>query len=88
MKAGSHKRTLIGVVVSDKAEKTVTVAVQRRYKHPLYKKMITTHKKYLAHDEQNLCKVGDRVRISECAPLSKRKRWLIVEKMASQGDLA
>ena len=86
MKAGSHKRTLVGVVVSDKAEKTVTVAVQRRYKHPLYKKMITTRKKYLAHDEQNLCKVGDRVRISGCAPLSKRKRWLIVEKIALQGD--
>lgn len=81
----SHKRILTGVVVSDKADKTVTVMVTRRYKHPLYKKMVTARKKYMAHDEQNLCKSGDRVRISECAPVSARKRWLVVDKIEQNG---
>ncbi|HOW51953.1 MAG TPA: 30S ribosomal protein S17 [bacterium] len=81
MKTGSHKRILTGVVISDKADKTVTVVVTRRYKHPLYKKMVTARKKYMAHDEQNLCKSGDRVRIRECAPVSARKRWLVVDKI-------
>ncbi len=81
MKPESHKRTLVGTVVADKAAKTVTVMVTRRYRHPLYKKMVTTHKKYLAHDEQDVYKVGDRVRIRECAPVSARKRWLVVAKI-------
>jgi small subunit ribosomal protein S17 len=85
MKTESHKRTLTGVVVSDKADKTVTVMVTRRYKHPLYKKMVTARKKYMAHDEQNLCKSGDRVRIRECAPISARKRWLVVDKIEQNG---
>lgn len=79
MKPGSHKRTLTGIVVSNKAAKTVTVMVTRRYRHPLYKKMVTSHKKYMAHDEDCCCRVGDRVRIRECAPISARKRWLVVK---------
>jgi len=82
MRPGSHKRTLTGVVVSDKAAKTVSVMVTRRYQHPFYKKMVTAHKKYLAHDEENACKSGDRVRIRECAPISARKRWMVVAKIA------
>jgi small subunit ribosomal protein S17 len=65
-------------VVSDKADKTITVRVDRRVKEPLYKKYITRSKKYAAHDEDNRCKVGDTVRIRECRPLSKRKCWEVV----------
>lgn len=67
------KRVLQGVVVSDKADKTVTVRVDRRVKHPLYKKFIQRSKKYAAHDAENKCKVGDVVRIRECRPISKNK---------------
>jgi small subunit ribosomal protein S17 len=73
------KRILRGVVVSDKADKTITVKVERRFTHPLYKKTIKVSKKYLAHDPQNSCKVGETVRIVESRPLSKRKRWQVVE---------
>jgi len=73
------KRILRGVVVSDKADKTITVKVERRFTHPLYKKTIKVSKKYLAHDPQNSCKVGEIVRIVESRPLSKRKRWQVVE---------
>lgn len=72
------KRILQGVVVSDKGDKTVVVRVERRFQHPLYKKFIRRSKKYAAHDEQNRFKVGDTVRISECAPISKRKRWEVL----------
>jgi small subunit ribosomal protein S17 len=75
------KRTLTGTVVSDAMEKTVAVQVTRRFKHALYKKMITARKKFLAHDEQNQYKVGDIVKIQECAPLSKRKTWFVKEKI-------
>jgi small subunit ribosomal protein S17 len=74
------RRVLTGRVTSDKMDKTVTVSVQRRVMHPLYKKFIRRSKKYAAHDEANLCKVGDTVRIEECKPLSKRKTWLVVER--------
>jgi len=67
-----------GVVVSDKAEKTVTVLVERRVMHPIYKKFIRRSKKYLAHDEGNACKIGDVVRIRECRPISRRKRWEVL----------
>jgi small subunit ribosomal protein S17 len=67
-----------GVVVSDKAEKTVVVKVERRVKHPLYKKYIRRSKKYVAHDETNIRKVGDIVRIQECKPISKRKCWEVI----------
>jgi len=72
------KRILQGVVVSDKTEKTVTVKVERRVMHPLYKKFIKRSKKYAAHDEENVCKVGDMVSIRECRPISKSKRWEVV----------
>jgi small subunit ribosomal protein S17 len=74
------RRVLTGRVTSDKMEKTVTVLVARRVMHPLYKKFIRLSKKYAAHDEANLCKVGDTVRIEECRPISKRKTWLVVER--------
>ncbi|MEX2408727.1 MAG: 30S ribosomal protein S17, partial [Rhodovibrionaceae bacterium] len=67
------RRVLQGVVVSDKGEKTITVLVERRVMHPLYKKFIKRSKKYRAHDEANSCKVGDVVRIEECRPISKTK---------------
>ena len=74
------KRVLAGRVVSDKMEKTVTVSVERQVMHPLYKKFIRRSKKYAAHDEGNVCKVGDLVRIEECPPISKRKTWVVVEQ--------
>ena len=74
------KRVLTGRVTSDKMDKTITVLVDRRVMHPLYKKFIRRSKKYAAHDEANLCKIGDSVRIEECRPISKRKTWLVVER--------
>lgn len=68
-------RTLVGQVVSNKMEKTIAVAVERRVLHPLYKKYIRRTTKLLAHDEQNECSPGDLVTIEECRPLSKRKSW-------------
>jgi small subunit ribosomal protein S17 len=74
------RRVLTGRVVSDKTDKTVTVLVERRVMHPLYKKFIRRSKKYAAHDEANLCKQGDLVAIEECRPISKTKSWLVVER--------
>jgi small subunit ribosomal protein S17 len=74
------RRVLTGRVTSDKMDKTVTVLVDRRVMHPLYKKFIRKSKKYAAHDEQNTCKIGDTVRIEECRPISKRKTWLVIER--------
>src|SRR5947209_17362999 len=74
------RRVLTGRVTSDKMDKTITVLVNRRVMHPLYKKFIRKSKKYAAHDEDNVCKVGDTVRIIECAPISKRKTWTLVER--------
>ena len=73
------KRILQGTVVSDKNDKTVVVEVERRYTHPLYKKVVRRSKKYHAHDETNAIKVGERVRIQETAPISKTKRWTVVQ---------
>jgi len=67
-------------VTSDKMDKTITVLVDRRIMHPLYKKFIRRSKKYAAHDEANTCKTGDLVRIEECRPMSKRKTWLVIER--------
>ena len=72
------KRILSGTVVSDKNEQTITVQVERRYTHPMMKKTVRSTKKYRAHDEQNAFKTGDQVRIQECAPRSKSKRWEVV----------
>ena len=73
------KRILTGTVTSDKNEQTVTVLVERRFTHPVLKKTIRKSKKYRAHDENNTYKVGDQVRIIECAPKSKTKRWEVLE---------
>ena len=70
-----------GVVVSDKMDKTVVVAVERKVPHKLYKKSINTTTKFKAHDENNECKVGDKVKVMETRPLSKDKRWRLVEVM-------
>ena len=72
------KRILQGVVVSDTNDKTVVVRVERRFTHPLYKKTVRRSKKYHAHDEANAAKTGDKVRIQECVPISKNKRWTLV----------
>ena len=73
------KRMLQGIVVSDKQDKTVVVLVERRYTHPLLKKTVRRSKKFHAHDESNKYKVGDTVSISEHKPISKLKRWIVVE---------
>ena len=74
------KRILQGVVVSDKNDKTIVVKVERRLRHPVLKKTVRLSKKYHAHDEQNAAKVGDVVRIEETRPVSKQKRWTLVDK--------
>ncbi|MCR9257361.1 MAG: 30S ribosomal protein S17 [Alphaproteobacteria bacterium] len=76
------KRILQGTVVSDKNDKTIVVSVERRFMHPVYKKFILRTKKYHAHDEDNRCKVGETVRIEECAPISKNKRWRVLVEEA------
>ena len=73
------RKTRTGLVVSDKMDKTVVVAIERRVPHPIYGKMITRTKRLKAHDEENSAKVGDTVRIVETRPLSKDKRWRLVE---------
>ena len=78
------KRILQGVVVSDKNEKTVVVRVERRFAHPLLQKTVRRSKKYHAHDETNVAKVGQIVWIEECAPISKNKRWTLVQGAAQQ----
>jgi small subunit ribosomal protein S17 len=77
--APATKRTLVGQVVSDKMDKTMTVLVERRVKHPLYKKYIRRSTKLHAHDEENACKIGDLVSIEQCRPLSKSKSWRLHE---------
>ena len=82
------KRVLQGVVVSDKGDKTVIVRVERRVMHPVYKKFIIRSKKYAAHDEHNVYKTGDTVRIEESRPISKRKRWIVLAQGAAQSAAA
>jgi small subunit ribosomal protein S17 len=72
------RRVLQGTVVSDKGDKTIVVSVERRVVHPIYKKYIRKTKRYMAHDEANQFKVGDVVKIRECRPLSRRKRWEVL----------
>ncbi|NOX72524.1 MAG: 30S ribosomal protein S17 [Alphaproteobacteria bacterium] len=72
------KRILTGTVTGDQNEQTITVSVERRFTHPVLKKTIRKSKKYRAHDAANQFKVGDKVRIEECAPISKTKRWTVV----------
>jgi len=73
------RKVITGTVVSDKMDKTITVLVGRRVRHPLYKKFISMSKKYHAHDEKNECHTGDVVRLMETRPLSRTKRWRVVE---------
>ena len=79
METKKFKKTLTGVVVSTKNNKTATVEVERKFNHPLYKKLVIKHKKYAAHDEKGIAKLGDLVRIRECRPMSKTKHFYIVK---------
>jgi small subunit ribosomal protein S17 len=79
METRNLRKEKIGTVVSNKMQKSVTVAVRRKVKHPIYGKFIGKTTKFMAHDEQNQCGVGDTVRIMETRPLSKNKRWRLVE---------
>jgi len=74
-----NRKTLVGTVVSNKMEKTIVVRIERRKLHPLYKKYITRSKKIKAHDQGNLCRIGDLVKVIESRPLSKEKRWRLLE---------
>jgi len=73
----------VGIVVSDKMDKTVVVAVENRFPHPIYQKTVSRTQRYKAHDEANACKVGDRVRITETRPLSRTKRWTVAEVLST-----
>jgi small subunit ribosomal protein S17 len=73
----------VGTVVSDKMDKTVVVAVENRFPHPIYKKTVSRTTRYKAHDEDNSCQLGDRVRITETRPLSRTKRWMVAEIMTT-----
>ncbi len=79
METRNNRKIREGVVISDKMDKTVVVAEVRMIMHPLYKKRVKSTKKYKAHDEKNICKTGDKVRIMETRPLSKEKRWRVVD---------
>jgi len=78
VKKAPHRKRFVGIVISDKMDKTVTVRVERLVEHPKYHKYIKRYKKFKAHDPKNLCKEGDRVLIEETRPLSKTKRWRVV----------
>ncbi|MEL6392221.1 MAG: 30S ribosomal protein S17 [Bacteroidota bacterium] len=78
-KGRNERKTRIGVVVSDKMDKTISVSVERRLQHPIYGKYVKKSKKFIAHDENNDCGVGDTVRIMETRPMSRRKRWRLVQ---------
>jgi small subunit ribosomal protein S17 len=75
----SRRKIRVGLVTSDKTDKTITVNVERQFAHPLYKKIIKKSKKFMAHDESNEAHVGDRVKIVESRPISAQKRWKLVE---------
>ena len=79
METRNLRKERIGIVTSSKMDKSITVAVQRRVKHPIYGKFIGKTTKFMAHDEKNECAVGDKVKIMETRPLSKKKRWRLVE---------
>ncbi|HRD08835.1 MAG: 30S ribosomal protein S17 [Saprospiraceae bacterium] len=79
MAISASKKQIVGVVTSNKMDKTITVSVERRLKHPMYGKFVKKTKKFKAHDEQNVCQEGDLVRIVESRPLSRLKRWSLVE---------
>jgi len=76
----------VGIVISNKMQKTIVVKIENRYAHPIYSKTIIKTKKYLAHDELEECNIGDQVLVQECRPLSKRKRWKLI-KIISKSSL-
>jgi small subunit ribosomal protein S17 len=76
---GGHKKVRTGEVISDKMDKTIVVKVERRFSHPVYKKTVKRSRNFKAHDEKNECKVGDRIRIIETRPVSRDKRWRVLE---------
>lgn len=76
------RKQKIGIVVSNKMQKTITVKIENRYSHPIYSKILVKTKKYLAHDELDKCKIGDQVLIEECRPLSKKKRWKLIKVLS------
>ncbi len=79
MEKRNLRKERTGIVVSDKMQKSISVAVDRKFKHPIYGKFVNKSKNYIAHDEENTCKVGDKVRIMETKPISKLKNWRLVE---------
>ena len=79
MEVRGYRKTRVGVVVSDKMDKTIVVAIKTKVRHPLYGKMVNRTRKFKAHDEENQCGVGDTVKIMETRPISKDKRWRLVE---------
>ena len=81
--ARGDRKVREGLVISDKMDKTVVVAVENRFPHPIYKKTVSRTTRYKAHDEANSCKVGDRVRITETRPLSRTKRWTVAEVIST-----
>jgi len=76
----------IGIVISNKMQKTIVIKIENRYPHPLYSKILKKTKKYLAHEEKNQCGIGDQVLVQECRPLSKKKRWKLI-KVLSKSSL-
>lgn len=84
--ARTQRKERTGEVISDKMTKTIVVRVERRFRHPQFKKVVTSYKKFVAHDEKSEAKIGDRVRIEETRPLSKTKRWRLVEVVERNAD--
>ena len=78
----------VGIVISNKMQKTIVVKVENRYPHPMYSKTLIKTKKYLAHDESEKCNIGDQVLVEECRPLSKKKRWKLVQIMSKSSLLS
>lgn len=83
-----RRQEKVGKVTSNKMQKTVVVSVDRQFSHPLYKRVVRRSKKFMAHDEKNECQVGDTVRIEATRPLSRRKRWRVVEVIAKGAPVA
>ena len=86
-KERGNRKVRSGVVVSDKMDKTVVVRVERLFKHPVYKKYIRRHNKFMAHDEQNQCRIGDKVQIVETRPYSKNKCWRVQSVIAKTTEV-
>ena len=78
----------VGIVISNKMQKTIVVKVENRYPHPMYSKTLIKTKKYLAHDESETCNIGDKVLVEECRPLSKKKRWKLVQIISKSSLLS